>query len=338
MSHKSRRDHRSVGHGSSHHGHGSHGGRDHYVDPLRRDAVYFNDEFNEELPMYFLDSGVVVTFGLIKLLEDARFSEYQIKEAVMRGMRDTINGEEIEGNRRNIDNKTIDVLYNLYKENKKGKVVFCVPPTVYKEIMLDGKKHDSTQKQYSRKFLSGNCFLAFPNEDFTLFARKTLALQEKLKTVSANGGEYGLCPDYKERKIDGVRYLIDANIKDRMIISEVAVLTKQSRKKVNFISCQVSNQPKNDLDVKLLFDEERRVDTEEIEPLKADTKAGRDSILIQINSMDMGKRQTSRRGGESFFKNQVAEKLEKVIDEFFAEDGSMKVITPDELSGQYGQE
>ena len=79
-----------------------------------------NDEFTNQIPTYFLDSGVVIAFSLVKLLEDIGFNSAQIKLALIRGARDTVNGgEAIEGNPHNIDMPTAEVLYDLYTKNKK---------------------------------------------------------------------------------------------------------------------------------------------------------------------------------------------------------------------------
>ena len=172
---------------------------DHFVDTSKAATVVFNEEFNENVPMYYLDSGVVIALSLIKLLEDLKFKESEIKLALIRGSKDTVNGgEAIEGNPHNIDMPTAEILYELYTKNKKGEVALCIPPTVYKETMLDGLAHDNTKRQYTRKFVRENCFLVFPLEDIASFARKTVELQNKLKTVKSRNGEFGLCPDFQK--------------------------------------------------------------------------------------------------------------------------------------------
>lgn len=308
-------------------------GADHLIDASVTPTVYFNEEFNDKIPMYYLDSGIVITFGLIKLLEDMGLNQAQIKNAIMRGTNQTVNGgERIEGNPHNIDLPTADILFDLYKANRAGKVAFCVPPAVYKETMIDGRGNDNTKKQYTRKFIKENCFLVFPNEDLTNFARKTVGLQNILKHISANNGDLGLNPDMKRKKgSDGVRVLMDDNFEDRLILSQIAVITKQGKQSAQFISCSKSDELANSENVKKLYDESKRVEEQHISPLTPSSGHGDFATFIQINSKDFGKRSTSRKNSEAVGKNKVAEMIEEALKEFFGEDGGLEVATPTEL-------
>ena len=297
----------------------------------------FNEEFNENVPMYYLDSGVVIALSLIKLLEDLKFKESEIKLALIRGSRDTVNGgEAIEGNPHNIDMPTAEILYELYTKNKKGEVALCIPPTVYKETMLDGLAHDNTKRQYTRKFVRENCFLVFPLEDIASFARKTVELQNKLKTVKSGNGEFGLCPDFQKRKKGGnVRILVDVNFEDRLILSQIAVIVKQGKSKAQIISLSNTDEELNNEKVVKLYDESQRVEREGISSLKPDKGHGETAKFIQINSKDFGKRLTkSKKDPDSTGKNSVAEQIAKILDDYFGDDGELKVQTPNELENE----
>lgn len=209
-----------------------------HIDTNEVSSVIFNEEFRSNVPLYFIDSGVVITFGMIKLLKEANIPESRIKEIIIRGSNKTVNGEPLEGNPSNIDEKCAEMLMQIYNDNQRGKAAICIVPAVYKETMIDGLKHDNTRRKFVRKFVESDCFLAFPNESIKSFALKTAGLQEKLKTVKF--GEYGLNPEYafwKKKKTNNPKELRDENFEDRLILAQTAVIAKQGLPEVIFISC-----------------------------------------------------------------------------------------------------
>lgn len=286
-------------------------------------VVVLNKTFNKQIPMFYIDSGVAITFGFISHLERQGVPERKIKQAI------------ISGNIHNLDYKTVDVLYDLYKQNQNGEIAFCVPPAVYKETMIDNLVHDDLNKSLTRKFVTENCFLAFPNEDALSFAKKSVALEQKLREVYSDDKIFGLNTEMKRRKIDGneKRVWIDQNFKDRMILSQIAIIAKQGKQNVTFISCSGNVYDTNNK-VKNLYGEEKRLDAKEnLEGVSVEAVDPENVVFIQINSNDFGckvfiedSNTTERRG-----KKQVAERLESVLDEFFEGKGSLQVKTPLEL-------
>lgn len=302
------------------------------VDSSKNASVVFNDKFRTDIPFYFIDSGVVITFGLIKILKEAGMKDPDIKNAIIRGSRKTVNGEPIEGNWTNIDSDGADKLMQIYNDNQKGKCAICIVPAVYKETMLDGLAHDDTRRQFTRKFVKENCFLAFPNESLQTFARKTAGLQEKLKTCSSSNGEFGLNPELKPRrnKATGDRYLFDVNFEDRLILAQTAVIAKQGLVKVTFISCSKMDQPQVENDVKQLYSNSLALNnsTTNENPTHGN---GIRIIYVQINSKDYGKHGPSRRGKGIVGKNEVAEQIDDVLEDYFKGDGEVIVATPNDL-------
>lgn len=302
------------------------------VDSSKVATVVFNDKFRQDIPFYFIDSGVVITFGLIKILKEAGMNDPDIKNAIIRGSRKTVNGEPIEGNWTNIDNDGADKLMQVYNDNQKGKCAICIVPAVYKETMLDGLAHDNTRRQFTRKFVKENCFLAVPNESLATFARKTANLQEKLKTCVSSNGEFGLNPEMRQRKNKetGERYLVDSNFEDRLILAQTAVIAKQGLVKVTFISCSKMNQPQVENDVKTLYSNSLALDNTNINEKPASGN-GIKIKYLQINSKDFGMHLSSRRGKGIVGKNEVAVLIDDVLNDFFQGDGEVKVIVPNEI-------
>ena len=110
-------------------------------------VLSLNDEFRQEVPIYFLDSGIIITY--------ANFEQWQMLGASDEEMIELM----IRGNQSNINHQVAEELLKLYKLNKEGKVAFCVPPAVYKETMIDG----GGRFPKTRKFVNENCFVAFQN-------------------------------------------------------------------------------------------------------------------------------------------------------------------------------
>ncbi|MBQ8424543.1 MAG: hypothetical protein IJX17_00805, partial [Clostridia bacterium] len=286
--------------------------------------VYLNDKFNEEIPMFYIDSGIVISFAFVKLLEDQGLSNRKIKQAL------------INGNPHNIDYKTADVLLDLYEKNRNGEIAFCVPPAVYKETMIDNLKHDDIYRQYTRKFVTENCFLAFPNENIKFFAKKTVALQNALKGIKSRDGIFGLNPDMKRRKVGDSekRVWVDDNFEDRMILSQIAIITKQGKQNVTYISCSKDVENSKQM-VQGLYDEEKGLDDKNKSTRLEKVKSRNPErvIFIQINSNDFGTKvfidssnSTERRG-----KREVARQLEQYFNGFFNGKGGLEVKTPLEL-------
>lgn len=288
-----------------------------------QNVVLLNEKFNEEIPMYYIDSGIVISFGFVKHLKDLGFNNRKIKQAL------------VAGNPHNIDYQTAQVLLDLYEENQRGEVAFCIPPAVYKETMIDNLRNDNIDKQYTRKFVTENCFLTFPNESIKSFAKKSVALQRKLMTVSSYGGLFGLGVDMKRRKVDdsGTRVWVDDNIEDRMILAQIAIIAKQGKQNITYIQCG-SNIDETRRKVQDLYDEERRIDV--AGSLKnADTKSDNptNATFVQINSMDFGTKVSIRGASkvENKGKKKVAKQLEEIFNEFFNGKGGLEVRTPLEL-------
>ena len=302
------------------------------ADPLTASAITFNDKFREDIPFYFVDSGVVITFGLIKILKEAGLNDGEIKNAIVHGSRKTINGEPIEGNWKNIDTDGAEKLMNVYNDNQKGKCAICIVPAVYKETMLDGLAHDDTRRQFTRKFVKENCFLALPNESLATFARKTADLQEKLKTCVSPDGIFGLNPEFKTKKnkSTGERFIVDVNFEDRLILAQTAVFAKQGKVNVTFLSCSKMNQQKVENDMKNLYKYSKALDNTETKE-KLPRGNGISVIYLQHNSKDFGRHGASRRGKGIVGKNSVAEQIDEVLEDFFQGDGNVKVIVPNEI-------
>lgn len=302
------------------------------VDSSKVSTVVFNDKFRQDIPFYFIDSGVVITFGLIRILKETGMNDSDIKNAIIRGSRKTVNGEPIEGNWTNIDTEAAEKLMQIYNDNQKGKCAICIVPAVYKETMLDGLAHDDTRRQFTRKFVKENCFLAFPNESLATFARKTAFLQEKLKTCTSSNGEFGLNPEFrnKKNKVTGERFLVDVNFEDRLILAQTAVIAKQGHIKVTFISCSKLNEAMIATDVKNIHSLSLALDNTDTNE-KPTSGNGIKIIYVQINSKDFGKHGVSRRGKGIVGKNEVAEQIDDVLEDYFKGDGEVIVATPNDL-------
>lgn len=311
-------------------------GEDLKVDSSKAPSVVFNDKFRTDIPFYFIDSGVVITFGLIKILREAGLKDPDIKNAIIRGSRKTVNGEPIEGNWKNIDTEGAEKLMQIYNDNQNGKCAICIVPAVYKETMLDGLAHDDTRRQFTRKFVKENCFLAFPNESLATFARKTAVLQEKLKTCVSANGVFGLNPEFrtKKNKETGERFLVDVNFEDRLILAQTAVIAKQGLIKVTFMSCSKLNESMTASDVKNIHSLSLALnDTETNE--KPTSGNGIKIVYVQINSKDFGKHGSSRRGKGIVGKNDVAEQIDEVLEDYFQGDGEVVVATPNDLGKSF---
>ena len=150
----------------------------------------------------------------------------------------------------------------------------------------------------------------------------------RLKKV--NNGEFGLSPDMKNKKRNGVRMLIDDNFEDRLILAQVAVLTKQGKQNAQYISCSQSDEAENNRKVIDLYNESKRVEEQGIAEL--DSQGDSEfATFVHINGKDFGKRSTSRKNSDAVGKNRVAQLVETALKEFFEEDGGLEVVTPDEM-------
>ena len=302
------------------------------ADPLTASAITFNNKFRENVPLYFIDSGVVITFGLIRILKEAGLGDGEIRNCIVHGSRKTINGEPIEGNWSNIDSEGAEKLMNVYNENQKGKCAICIVPAVYKETMMDGKAHDNTRRQFTRKFVTENCFLVVPNEALTTFARKTSKLQEELKDCVSADGKFGLNPEIKSKhnKQTGEKYWVDVNFEDRLILAQTAVIAKQGKANVTFLSCSHLDQPTVENNVQKLYSYSLALDNSEVKE-NIPRGNGFKVVYLQHNSRDYGRHGTSRRGKGIVGRNSVAEQIDEVLDNFFNGDGDVKIIVPNEL-------
>ena len=290
---------------------------------IEQDVVVLDKEFNDKVPMYYIDSGIVITFAFINLLEDEGLSQRKIKQFI------------INGNPHNIDYRTADVLIDLYNKNKNGEVAFLVPPAVYKETMIDNLKHDNLNKQYTRKFVTENCFLAFPSEDIKSFARKSAALESKLKNIHSRDYIFGLNPEIKRRKVDdsGRKEKFDDNLEDRLILSEIAVMTKQGKQNIQYISFHSNIEETREM-VQDLYDEEQQLDKLKTIRSPKEKKRGQESVIfIQINSKDFGTKVSIKGSNstETKGKSQVARQLEQFFNRYFEGKGGMEIKTPLEL-------
>ena len=94
----------------------------------------------------------------------------------------------------------------------------------------------------------------------------------------------------------------------------------------------MENQELNNENVVDLYNESERVERENVSSLGPDKGHGEKATMIQINSKDFGKKSPrSKKDREVSGKNSVAEQIDKILDEFFAKDGSLEVKTPTEL-------
>jgi len=287
----------------------------------QNNVAFLNQEFNSKVPMYYLDSGVAITFGLIKQLEDRGFNTRRIKSAIVRD------------NPSNIDHETADILLELYEKNKNGEVAFCIPPMVYKETMIDGLRNDNINKQYTRQFVKECCFLAYPNENIQSFARKSTTLQKRFKRVQSRDTLFGLNEEFKRVGRGPSAFYVDENFEDRMILSQIAVMNKQGRHNSTFISCS-ADVTGTSRKVQDLYNEEKRIDNSRTnQDLDTPSTNPTRATFIQINSKDFGTKVSIKGSNRTEIrgKREVARQLETELNSFFGGKGGLDVKTPLEL-------
>ena len=267
-----------------------------------------NDEFRQEVPTYFLDSGVVITYANIEEWEMYGATDEDIIQLM------------VKGNPSNINEETARVLLDRYRLNKEGKVAFCIPPAVYKETMYDG----GGRFPKTRKFVNENCFVAFPNIPFEQFAELTAGLERALRGAKSSDGYYGLNPEFKKNR-KGQRF--DANFEDRLILAQIAVIALLGRENVRFVSCAHKNEPQNQQDALDLYSKSQRMgDVKGPKPSREGFGKGSHEIFMQINGKDFGDRTKGNNG-----MRQVSFLIEEIVERYLNGQAKVSVVTPDEL-------
>lgn len=267
-----------------------------------------NDEFTNEVPTYFLDSGVVITYANIEEWEMYGATDEDIIQLM------------VKGNPSNINEETARVLLERYRLNKEGKCAFCIPPAVYKETMYDG----GGRFPKTRKFVTENCFVAFPNIPFEQFAELTAGLEKALRGAKSSDGYYGLNPEFKKNK-KGKRY--DANFEDRLILAQIAVIALLGRKNVRFVSCAQPNQAQNEQQSLDLYGKTQKLSEIKMpRPSREGYGPGSHEIFMQINGKDFGDRTKGNNG-----MRQVSFLIEEIVEKYLNGQAQVSVVTPDEL-------
>lgn len=284
-----------------------------YSDPHRSETsshvFCLNDEFRQEVPTYFLDSGVIITYANIEEWEMYGATDEDIKKLM------------VKGNPSNITYEVADELLKLYRLNKEGKVAFCVPPAVYKETMIDG----GGRFPKTRKFVNENCFVAFPAIPFEQFAELTAGLEKALRGAKSTDGIYGLNPEMKTSK-SGKRF--DANFEDRLILAQIAVIALLGRENVRFVSCGHANEAENGRSALQIYSDAKGLSDKK--PPKyphGDFEHGTKEILLQINGKDFGDRSKGTSGMK-----QVSYMIEEIVERYLQGKAGVSVMTPDELA------
>ena len=267
-----------------------------------------NDEFTNQIPTYFLDSGVVITYANIEEWEMYGATDEDIIQLM------------VKGNPSNINEETAKVMLERYRLNKEGKCAFCIPPAVYKETMYDG----GGRFPKTRKFVTENCFVAFPNIPFEQFAQLTAGLEKALRGAKSSDGYYGLNPEFKKNR-KGQRF--DANFEDRLILAQIAVIALLGRENVKFVSCAQKNQHQNEQDALDIYGKSQRLsEVKGPKPSFEGLGKGTHEIFMQINGKDFGDRTKGNNGMK-----QVSFLIEEIVERYLAGQAKVSVVTPDEL-------
>lgn len=267
-----------------------------------------NDEFSEEVPVYFLDSGVIITYANIEEWENYGATDEDIKLLM------------VKGNPSNITPEVADVLLKRYRLNKEGKVAFCIPPAVYKETMFDG----GGRFPKTRKYVNENCFVAFPNIPIQQFAELTAGLEKALRGAKSADGRYGLNPEFKTNK-RGKRF--DANFEDRLILAQIAVIALLGRENVRFVSCASKNDKQNTQTALDIYSESQTLGAKKVPGTpRGDFENGTHEIFMQINGKDFGDRIKGTDG-----MRQVSFMIENIVERYLQGQAEVKVVTPDAL-------
>ena len=276
---------------------------------ISSNVVSLNDEFRQEVPTYFLDSGVVITYANIENWENRGATDEDIKELM------------VQGNSSNINYEVANELLKLYRLNKEGKVAFCIPPAVYKETMIDG----GGRFPKTRKFVNENCFVAFPNIPFEEFAELVAGLEKALKNAKSTDGIYGLNPEFKTSK-SGRRY--DANFEDRLILAQIAVIALLGKENVRYVSCGHAHEVENERSARSIYADAKDLAQKKTPRYpRGDFEHGTKEILLQINGKDFGDRSKGNAGMK-----QVSYMIEEIVENYLQGKASVSVMTPDELA------
>ena len=284
-----------------------------YSDPKRPETgshvLSLNDEFRQEVPVYFLDSGIIITY--------ANFEQWEMYGATDEEMIELM----VKGNQSNINHKVAEELLKLYRLNKEGKVAFCVPPAVYKETMIDG----GGRFPKTRKFVNENCFVAFPAIPLDQFAELTAGLEKALRSAKSTDGIYGLNPEMKTSR-SGKRF--DANFEDRLILAQIAVIALLGRENVRFVSCGHAKEAENGRTALQIYSDAKGLsDKKPPKHPHGDFEHGTHEILLQINGKDFGDRSKGNSGMK-----QVSYMIEEIVEEYLQGKAGVSVKTPDELA------
>jgi len=285
----------------------------------------------QEKPVCFLDTGVVIALARIHDSTNKKESKEQIIDELIRS------------NSRNIGEKQAEALTDLYSKYKNGEISFIVCPLVYKEALEDKQNKKDNNYRRSYTFIKDCCSLAVPKQNLTDFAYKTAVLADRLKHTST------LCEDWKEiPSPDGKNKYVDLNIEDRLLYAQTLILAFEGRLSYDLVSItQMYNAMERETNSRI---EQDRTLKNNIEELNTDAKDfeedpeffssefdldklfkqgsnNLDTYLVNVNSEDFGTKNGYNQGLETHIGYE-----QKVIafDEIMA-------ITNDFLSEFYGE-
>lgn len=254
-------------------------------------------------PYYYIDSSIIVILQRL----DEYYEQGKGDDEIMAFL--TKNGRMNEGGARNLLEK--------YELNKKGKVVFCITPTVYRETMLDARV------KYTHDFVKSRCKLVMPNMNLAQYADLVRTIALEFETAKSDNGHKGLNP-----MVDA-QTGIDDNLEDRTILAEVVAFSLLGKRNIRFLDCgkRKSFIRENDKDVESL---ERRYKQCQVGYGRDISRTFRKNDVINIfmhsNHNDFG--DSSR---DSKDVRQVSLRVKDIIEKVLSNRSRLNVLTPDEV-------
>ena len=253
-------------------------------------------------PYYYIDSSIIIILQRLEEYYDQGKSDAEIIEFL------TKNNRMSEAGARNLLEK--------YELNKKGKLVFCITPTVYRETMLDARV------KYTHKFVQSRCKLVMPNINLAQFADLTRTIALEFETAASNNGHKGLNPSIRD---DGK----DDNLEDRTIWAEVVAFSSLGKRNIKFIDCGKSKATvrENDKSVERLEKRYRQCQVGYGRDLSGTFRRNDVvNIFMHSNPNDFG---DSLRANEDV--RTVSFKVRDIIQKLLSNGSRLNVLTPDEV-------
>ena len=254
-------------------------------------------------PYYYIDSSIIIILQRLDEYYDQGMSEDEILAFLAK------NDRMSEAGAKNLLEK--------YELNKKGKIVFCITPTVYRETMLDARI------KYTHDFVKSRCKLVMPNINLAQYADLVRTIALEFESAKSDNGHKGLNPIVNEKT--GV----DDNLEDRTILAEVVAFSLLGKRNIRFLDCgkRKSTVRENDKDVETLG---KRYKQTQVGYGREISRTFRNSDVINIfmhsNHNDFG---DSLRDSKDV--RQVSLRVRDIIERVLNNQARLNVLTPDEV-------